>query len=50
MTNMKRVTVSIPDEVDKDIAELRKRSEFSNLSYSEIIRILVMRGLNKRSA
>ena len=45
MTEMKRVTVSIPDEMDERIANLRKKDEFLRDSYSEIVRKLLERGL-----
>lgn len=47
MTDMKRITVSFPDEIDDAIIELRKTDEFSRCSYSEIIRRLVRRSLDK---
>ena len=45
MTSMKRVTVSFPDDMDKEILELRKKDAFVRCSYSEIIRKLVFLGL-----
>lgn len=45
MTTMKRMTISMPDELAKKIIELRKRDEFCQCSYSEIIRRLVESGL-----
>ncbi len=45
MTDMKRVTVSIPDELDKKILELRKDDRFIRCSYSEIVRCMLLAGL-----
>jgi len=47
MTEMKRVTISVPDELDKAVLELRKKDEFVRDSYSEIIRKLLVAGLAK---
>ncbi len=38
MTTMKRVTVALPDEIDRLVYETRKKDEFTRCSYSEIIR------------
>lgn len=45
MTNMKRITVSLTDEIDAAIEELKKDDQFSKLSYSAIIRLLAERGI-----
>lgn len=45
MTKMKRITVSFPDEVDSAVIALRKRDEYARCTYSEIIRRLVIIGL-----
>lgn len=47
MTDMKRITVSFPDEIDGAILRLRETDQFANCSYSEIIRQLVDRGLTR---
>lgn len=46
MTEMKRLTISFPDEIDAAICQLRKMDEFAGRSYSEIVRQLITRGLN----
>ena len=46
MTEMKRVTSSLPDEIDKKIIELKKQDTFVRCSYSEIVRILISAGIN----
>lgn len=50
MTNMKRTSVSLPDEIVDRISELRKQDEFRDCSYSEIIRRLVAAGLPRNEA
>ena len=46
MTDMKRITVSVPDDIDQALVELRKQDGFERCSYSEIIRRLVRVGLS----
>lgn len=45
MTEMKRITVAFPEEIDRAVYELRKDDRFVKCSYSEIIRRLVALGL-----
>ncbi len=45
MTNMKRTTVSFPDELTERIFALRKEDRFTRCSYSELIRQLAEMGL-----
>lgn len=45
MTDMKRITVSFDDDVDRGILDLRKRDDYVKCSYSEIVRKLVRLGL-----
>ena len=45
MTEMKRVTVSLPEEIDKKVLELRKDERFIRCSSSEIVRKLLEAGL-----
>lgn len=47
MTDMKRATVSFPDDIVDAIEALRKTEEHERDSYSEIVRFLVTRGLEK---
>lgn len=47
MTDMRRVTIALPDEIDREIYELRKSDKFVKCSYSEIIRQLVVAGLDR---
>lgn len=45
MTDMRRVTISLPDEIDRRILELKKDDRFIRLSYAEIVRKLLESGL-----
>lgn len=49
MTDMKRTTVSFPDRIVSALDALKKSDEFKDCSYSEIIRRLVERGLEKNA-
>ncbi len=44
MTQMKRLTVSLPDGLDEKILSLRKTDRFIRCSYSEIVRQLIEAG------
>jgi Arc/MetJ-type ribon-helix-helix transcriptional regulator len=48
MTDMKRITISVTDEIDKAVEELKKTDEFRDAPYSSIIRQLVERGLKAK--
>jgi len=50
MTDMKRTTVSLSDEIVDRISELKQTEEFKNCSYSEIIRRLIVKGLPPKNA
>lgn len=45
MTEMKRVTIALPENIDKQILELRKNDCFVRCSYSEIVRRVMEHGL-----
>lgn len=47
MTDMRRVTISLSDDLDDAILELRKQDEFVRCSYSEIVRYLLTMGLHR---
>lgn len=47
MTDMKRITVSFPDEIDRTIFALKSTELFSSYSYAEIVRQLVKLGLDR---
>ncbi len=46
MTNMKRNTISFPNELAERIFALRADERFRRCSYSELVRILVENGLD----
>lgn len=46
MTDMRRVTISLPDDLDNEILNLKKKDEFVRCSYSEIVRKLLLIGLS----
>lgn len=45
MTDMRRITVSLPEDIDRRILELKKDDRFVRCSYSEIVRQALERGL-----
>lgn len=45
MTDMKRTTISFPNELTERIFDLRKDDRFVRCSYSELIRQLTEKGL-----
>jgi len=47
MTDMRRVTVSLPDSIDKRILALRKDDRFIRCSYSEIVRQVLECGFER---
>lgn len=50
MTEMRRVTISIPEELDKKILALRKDDRFVRCSYAELIRMVLDCGLDVQKA
>lgn len=46
MTDMRRVTIAIPDELDKRILELKKNDRFARCSYSSVVRQVLERGFS----
>lgn len=49
MTTMRRVTISLPPDLDKRILALKKTNQFIRVSYSEVVRQLMMKGLEKET-
>ena len=45
MTGMRRVTVPIPNDMDKAILEMKKKDEYVRCSYAELVRLILNRGL-----
>lgn len=50
MTDMRRVTVSLPDELDKRILEMKKDDRFVRCSYSEVVRQMLEFGYKAYAA
>jgi len=48
VTDMKRVTVALPDELDQKILEMKKTDEYIRKSYSEVVRVLLMAGIEAK--
>lgn len=44
MTEMRRMTISLPEELDRRILELKKDDRFVRCSYSEIVRQVLDHG------
>ena len=47
MTDMKRISVSMPDDMVEALDRLRKTPEFENKPYSDVIRTLIQVGLDR---
>ena len=47
MGTMRRMSVTIPDEIDAAVLSLRKTDEFCRCSYSEILRHLLSVGVEQ---
>ena len=47
MVDMKRMTISIPAEMEESIVELRKTDRFCRSSYAEIIREVLTAGMER---
>ena len=45
LSNLKRMSISISEEMENKIVELRKTDEFCRCSYTEIIRRLLEEGV-----
>ena len=50
MTDMKRITVSLTDELDEEILALKNTEPFKKASYSAIIRALLYHGIEAEKA
>ena len=50
MTGMRRVSIPIPEDLDKEILAMKKSDEYVRCSYAELVRILLKRGLDKLPA
>lgn len=47
MTENKRMCISIPAELERRILALRKTDQYCRKSLSEIVRMLIMKGLEE---
>lgn len=45
MTKLRRVTISLPEEIDEQILALRAHKAFARCSYSAIVRHILQYGL-----
>ena len=45
MTKNKRMCVAMPPELEEKVYELRKTDRYCRMTMSEIVRILILRGL-----
>ena len=48
MTDMKRITISLPADIDKRIIELKKTDKFARSSYAEVLRAVLYAGLKAK--
>lgn len=46
MTNMKRLSVSIPEDLENRLFNMRKNDEFVRCTFAEIIRIVLEKGVD----
>lgn len=46
MTDMRRITIALPESIDNKILALRKDDRFLKCSYSEIVRRVMEHGLD----
>lgn len=46
LTDMKRISISVPSSLDEKIMALRKTDRFVRCSYSEIVRQIIEKGFD----
>ena len=49
MTDMRRITVSFPEDIGEQLESLKKTDRFAGRPYSELIRYLVTLGIQSNS-
>ena len=49
-TEMKRISISVSEETDNQIMQLKKTDEYCRCSYAEIVRMLLEAGLRASNA
>ena len=47
MTKMKRITVSLTGEIHRAVEDLRRTPAFAGASYAEVVRVLLLLGLER---
>lgn len=47
MTDMRRISISIPENLENKILQVRKKDEYIRLTYSEFIRRLLFLAVDK---
>lgn len=50
MTDMRRMSIAFPDDMDARILEIKKDDRFIRASYSEVVRRILERGLEALEA
>lgn len=50
MANMRRLSISVPDEIDAVVIRLKKTDEYCRCSYAEILRHLLYQGIDATRA
>lgn len=48
MTNMRRITVSLPDDLVAILDEMKQTAEYKNKPYSELLRAMIQRGITQK--
>lgn len=49
-TEMKRISISLPEEIDQQVIELKKTDTYCRCSYAEIVRVLLELGIRATKA
>lgn len=49
MTQMKRVTVAVTEEIHRGVEALRRTPAFAGASYAEVVRVLLLLGLDREA-
>lgn len=45
MTDMRIISVAIPDDLDRAILDIKKKEDYVRLTYSEVVRRLLYAGI-----
>lgn len=49
-TEMKRISISLPEEIDNQVIQMKKTDEYCRCSYAEIVRLLIEEGIRANHA